>query len=89
MEKYIFNPCVIKYKTDLVWMDIYAYIEIVSVKFLTTEIISSTFRCVWRIVCKRRQVKILLTQISVHVGIYHFLFIAYKFYGNTRYGTRN
>lgn len=26
--------------------------------------------------------KTLLTQISVHVGIYHFLCIAYKFYGN-------
>lgn len=46
MEKYIFNPCVIKYKTDLVRMDIYAYIGTISVKFLTTVIISFTFRCV-------------------------------------------
>lgn len=55
----------------------------------TAMIIASTFRFVQRFVCKGRQVKTLLTQISVHVGIYHFLFIAYKFYGNTGYGTRN
>lgn len=97
VAKQIFNSCVIKCKIDFVprymynvynndddWTFILYLYRDICVNFpATAMIIPSTFRFVRRFVCKGRQVKTLLTQISVHVGIYHFLFIAYKFYGNT------